>query len=67
LAQRSASAAKEIKSLIATSTAQVSQGVELVAESGKSLERIMVQVAEIDEVVTKIASAPRSSRSVSTR
>ena len=59
LAQRSASAAKEIKSLIATSTAQVSQGVELVAESGKSLERIMVQVAEIDEVVTKIASGAK--------
>jgi methyl-accepting chemotaxis protein len=59
LAQRSAAAAKEIKSLIAASTAQVSQGVELVAESGKSLERIMVQVAEIDQVVTRIASGAK--------
>jgi methyl-accepting chemotaxis protein len=59
LAQRSAGAAKEIKGLIATSTAQVSEGVDLVAESGKSLERIMVQVAEIDQVVTQIASGAK--------
>jgi methyl-accepting chemotaxis protein len=59
LAQRSAGAAKEIKGLISTSAAQVSQGVALVAESGKSLERIMVQVAEIDTVVTEIAAGAR--------
>jgi methyl-accepting chemotaxis protein len=59
LAQRSAGAAKEIKALIATSTAQVSQGVESVADSGKSLERIMVQVTEIDDVVTKIANGAK--------
>ena len=35
LAQRSASAAKEIKTLISTSTGQVSQGVALVAETGQ--------------------------------
>jgi methyl-accepting chemotaxis protein len=59
LAQRSAGAAKEIKGLISTSAAQVSHGVALVAESGKSLERIMVQVAEIDNVVTEIAAGAR--------
>jgi methyl-accepting chemotaxis protein len=56
LAQRSAEAAKEIKGLISTSTGQVSQGVQLVAETGKSLERIVAKVAEINGVVTEIAA-----------
>ena len=56
LAQRSAGAAKEIKSLISTSTAQVSEGVELVAETGKALRRILEQVDEINKVVTDIAA-----------
>src|SRR5205807_5812666 len=47
LAQRSAEAAKEIKGLISASTTQVDHGVELVAETGKSLERIRAQVVEI--------------------
>ena len=56
LAQRSAEAAKEIKGLISASTAQVEQGVSLVAETGKSLERIITQVAEINIVVSDIAA-----------
>jgi methyl-accepting chemotaxis protein len=56
LAQRSAEAAKEIKGLISTSTAQVGQGVELVAQTGKSLERIVAKVAEINTVVADIAA-----------
>ncbi len=56
LAQRSADAAKEIKSLISTSTAQVGQGVQLVGETGKSLERIIAQVAEINRMVSDIAA-----------
>jgi methyl-accepting chemotaxis protein len=59
LAQRSAGAAKEIKELISTSTTQVTRGVELVATSGKSLERIMVEVAEIDAVVGVIATGAK--------
>ncbi|RZI59610.1 MAG: PAS domain S-box protein, partial [Zymomonas sp.] len=42
LAQRSAEAAKEIKNLISTSTTQVTQGVELVTASGRSLEEIVM-------------------------
>jgi methyl-accepting chemotaxis protein len=57
LAQRSAEAAKEIKSLIMASRGQVEQGVDLVAETGKALERIFTQVAEIDKVVSEIASS----------
>jgi methyl-accepting chemotaxis protein len=57
LAQRSAEAAKEIKGLISASTAQVDQGVNLVAETGKALERIVMQVADINNVVSEIASS----------
>lgn len=56
LAQRSAEAAKQIKGLILTSTGQVSRGVELVAETGKSLERIADQVGKINNVVSEIAA-----------
>jgi len=56
LAQRSADAAKEIKGLISTSATQVDFGVKLVAETGKSLERIIAQVTEINGVVAEIAA-----------
>ncbi len=59
LAQRSAEAAKEIKELISASTSQVSQGVELVTETGKSLDRILTQVTDINAVVTEIAAGAR--------
>jgi len=59
LAQRSADAAKEIKGLISTSTTQVDQGVKLVGETGKSLERIMAQVTEINDVVAGIAAGAK--------
>ena len=57
LAQRSADAAKEIKSLISASTAQVDQGVELVGGAGEALHRILGQVAQIDTVITAIAAS----------
>lgn len=59
LAQRSAEAAKEIKELISTSTQQVDQGVELVGQTGESLEKIVVQVAQITGLVTEIAASAR--------
>jgi methyl-accepting chemotaxis protein len=57
LAQRSADAAKEIKTLISASTAQVGHGVGLVGETGRALERIVAQVAEINSAVAEIASS----------
>ena len=57
LAQRSAQAAKEIKGLISTSTAQVEQGVRLVAKTGEALGRIVEQVVEINAVITDIAAS----------
>ena len=59
LAQRSAEAAKEIKGLISASSTQVEQGVDLVAETGKALERIFSQVAEMDSIVADIATSAR--------
>jgi len=56
LAQRSADAAKEIKGLISTSSSQVAEGVTLVAETGKALERILAQVNDISRVVVDIAA-----------
>jgi len=57
LAQRSADAAKEIKSLISASADQVAQGVEWVGETGQALARIAHQVAQINGVVTEIAAS----------
>ena len=47
LAQRSANAAKEIKTLISTSSDQVKQGVALVGQTGNALNAIAVEVKEI--------------------
>ena len=57
LAQRSADAAKEIKTLISASSQQVGRGVTLVGETGKVLERIVTQVTQINGVVTEIAAS----------
>lgn len=56
LAQRSADAAKQIKSLISTSTLQVKEGVDLVMQTGMSFERIVAQVTDINGAVAGIAS-----------
>ena len=57
LAQRSADAAKQIKTLISTSSVQVAQGVSLVGETGKALNRIASQITEINSIVTDIAAS----------
>ncbi len=57
LAQRSAEAAKEIKTLIADSTAKVGEGVRLVGETGVALERIVTEVGQINSLVSEIAMA----------
>jgi len=57
LAQRSADAAKEIKSLISTSTSQVKSGVDLVGQTGAALQQIVKQVADIDRLVNEIAAS----------
>ena len=59
LAQRSASAAKDIKALIGTSTEHVKNGVSLVGQTGAALEEILVQVQEINGNVAAIVEAAR--------
>jgi len=56
LAQRSATAAKEIKALISSSAIQVADGVKLVGDTGKSLESIVDRVSGISAVVAEIAA-----------
>ncbi|MCZ7856128.1 MULTISPECIES: methyl-accepting chemotaxis protein [Agrobacterium] len=59
LAQRSANAAKEIKTLISASSQQVENGVNLVDETGKALELIVAEVEEINAHVSAIVVASR--------
>ena len=57
LAQRSATAAKEIKDLIGDSVEKVRSGSELVDESGKVLGEIMASVKKVSDIVAAIAAA----------
>jgi methyl-accepting chemotaxis protein len=57
LAQRSASAAQEIKILINKSTNEVSSGSQFVQETGSVLAKISAQIVTISQHVEMIASA----------
>jgi methyl-accepting chemotaxis protein len=57
LAQRSSEAAKEIKTLIKTSSEHVGAGVKYVGESGEALKRIVDQVVQINDLVKEMAQA----------
>ncbi|MES2034751.1 MAG: methyl-accepting chemotaxis protein [Pseudomonadota bacterium] len=57
LAQRSAQAAKEIKTLISASTQHVGQGVQLVDRTGDALVAIVGKVAEIQTLVGEISAS----------
>jgi len=57
LAQRSAEAAKEIKTLISTSAGQVEDGVRLVGQTGEALNRIVAEVSAVSEVIAEITSS----------
>jgi len=59
LAQRSASASKEIKALISASNGQVRDGGRLVAQAGDSLKEIVETVKKVSDIVAEIAAASR--------
>jgi methyl-accepting chemotaxis protein len=59
LAQRSTEAAREIKTLISASSAQVAQGVSIVGKTGEALERIAAQIGEMNNVISDIAVGAR--------
>ncbi len=57
LAQRSATAAREIKDLIGASVARVQSGDELVRRAGQSMEDIVTQVRRVNDIMADITCA----------
>jgi methyl-accepting chemotaxis protein len=57
LAHRSAAAAKEIKVLIDDSVSKVGTGTELVGEAGETMERIVVAVKSVTDIMGEISMA----------
>lgn len=57
LAQRSASAAKEIKMLIDDSVAKVSTGSKLVEQAGATMEEVVSSVRRVTDIVSEITAA----------
>ena len=63
LAQRSASAAKEIKALIQDSVTKVLDGAELVESSGKTLHRIVEEIERVGSMMQQIFNSAREQTS----
>jgi methyl-accepting chemotaxis protein len=59
LAGRSATAAKEIKTLIQDSVRKVDEGSNFVTQSGATLEQIVQAVKKVTDIVAEIAAASR--------
>lgn len=57
LAQRSASAAKEIKSLIGDSVGKVEEGSKLVTEAGSTMHEIVASVRRVTDIMAEISAA----------
>ncbi|WP_330909259.1 methyl-accepting chemotaxis protein [Ramlibacter sp.] len=57
LAQRSAAAAKEIKTLIGDSAGKVEAGTRLVDAAGRTMEEIVTSVKRVSDLVSEIAAA----------
>ena len=59
LAQRSAVAAKEIKSLIAGSTEEVSSGSEVVRQAGQTMQEIVASAENVKSLLDEVANGAR--------
>jgi methyl-accepting chemotaxis protein len=59
LAQRSAAAAKEIKTLIGESVSRVDAGTKLVDAAGKTMEEIVASVEKVSNLIAEIAAASK--------
>jgi methyl-accepting chemotaxis protein len=57
LAQRSAGAAKEIKSLIGDSVEKVERGSKLVGQAGVTMDEVVASVRRVTDIMSEIASA----------
>jgi len=62
LAQRSAGAAREIKSLIGANVARVDQGNDQVGEAGRTMDEIIAAIGRLGQVAGEIAAASGSQR-----
>jgi methyl-accepting chemotaxis protein len=63
LAQRSATAAKEIKTLIAESVDKVEGGAKLVREAGTTMDEVVSSFQQVADLVTDISNASREQSS----
>ncbi len=63
LAQRSASAAKEIKALIGDSVEKVDGGSKLVDEAGQTMELIVTSVKQVADIMSEITAASQEQSS----
>jgi len=57
LAQRSAEAAKEIKTLISASSEKVESGSRLVQDAGSSMQEILTSVQRVSDIIGEISAA----------
>jgi len=57
LAQRSASAAKEIKELISDSVAKTTEGSKQVEQAGRTMEEIVTSVKHVTDIIGEISAA----------
>jgi methyl-accepting chemotaxis protein len=63
LAQRSAAAAKEIKTLIGTSVDRVEAGTGLVQQAGGTMQEILASVHRVSEIIGEISNAAQEQSS----
>jgi methyl-accepting chemotaxis protein len=63
LAQRSSTAAREIKTLISDSTQKVEAGSKLVDDAGRTMQEILDSVNKVSRLITDIADAGQSQSS----
>jgi methyl-accepting chemotaxis protein len=63
LAQRSATAAKEIKTMIAESVDKVESGAKLVQQAGTTMDEVVTSFQQVASLVTEIAGASREQSS----
>ena len=57
LAQRSASAAREIKTLIDDSVSKVGEGTKLVAEAGTTMDEVVSSIKRVHDIMSEITAA----------
>jgi methyl-accepting chemotaxis protein len=63
LAQRSAGAAKEIKTLIGDSVEKVDAGAKLVSKAGTTMDEIVTSVKHVTDIMSEITAAGREQES----